>query len=83
MEYFNEVRSLSIVIFKLISESLDLDFDVAFKRFCTDEACAVRLLHYPPQKIDASEDQLGTGAHTDLYEVFQRSWPQLTLTAVA
>jgi isopenicillin N synthase-like dioxygenase len=64
-EYFQEIRKLSIVIFKLIAESLGLDFEGSFGQFCKGEASAVRLLHYPPQSIDQNEQQLGTGAHTD------------------
>lgn len=59
--YFDKIRELSIVIFRLIAESLDLNFAEAFGQFCTNEVSAVRLLHYPPQELDGKEEQLGTG----------------------
>lgn len=60
-EYFIEVRKLALLIFRLVAESLELDFEAAFGKFCKNEASAVRLLHYPPQEVLESEEQLGTG----------------------
>ncbi|KAL3472725.1 hypothetical protein BJX99DRAFT_272758 [Aspergillus californicus] len=65
LEYFDAVRKVTKAIFKILALSLDIDFDQYFAPICQDSLEGLRLLHYPPQALDASEDQLGTGAHTD------------------
>ncbi|RDW57207.1 hypothetical protein BP5796_12657 [Coleophoma crateriformis] len=64
-EYHVAIHALAIKIFKLLSESLGVDYEGVFKSFTHDAANAVRLLHYPPHAEDTDTNQLGTGAHRD------------------
>jgi len=45
-------------VLSVIAMTLDLDADY-FREFCTEPAAVLRLLHYPPQAPDASEDERG------------------------
>jgi len=45
-----------------LSAGLDADW---FATGLIEPQCGVRLLHYPPQPVDASGNLLGAGAHTD------------------
>ncbi|KAL3462635.1 hypothetical protein BJX64DRAFT_288099 [Aspergillus heterothallicus] len=65
LSYFTAVRNVTKTIFKLLAMTLNIDYETCFAPIIQDSLEGLRLLHYPPQALDASEDQLGTGAHTD------------------
>ncbi|RDW63496.1 hypothetical protein BP6252_11041 [Coleophoma cylindrospora] len=64
-EYHVVIHALAIRIFKLLSESLGVDYEGVFKSFTDDAANAVRLLHYPPHAEDTDKDQLGLQVYDD------------------
>lgn len=63
-EYHETMTRLAENILRVIAMTLNLDEEY-FQAFCTEPAAVLRLLHYPPQAPDASEDERGIGAHTD------------------
>jgi len=56
--YHATMTKLAEDVLSVIAMTLDLDADY-FREFCTEPAAVLRLLHYPPQAPDASEDERG------------------------
>ncbi|KIW38757.1 uncharacterized protein PV06_09702 [Exophiala oligosperma] len=63
-QYHQAMTCLAEDILRVIAMTLDLDRSY-FDEFCQEPVSVLRLLHYPPQAVDASEDERGIGAHTD------------------
>lgn len=63
-QYFKTMESLSSTVMKGLALSLDLEKN-HFANYCFDPLARLRLLHYPPQSLDAPKDQRSAGAHTD------------------
>lgn len=64
--YFQEADQLCQRVLGIISLTLGLEEDYFDKAFCKPPLVQrMRLLHYPPQAVDAPEDERGIGAHTD------------------
>lgn len=63
-EYYEACLKLSTDLMELVALSLDLP-EKYFAPFCKDPTAAIRLLHYPPQRCNTKEPQIGAGAHTD------------------
>ncbi|OQE38428.1 hypothetical protein PENCOP_c008G08252 [Penicillium coprophilum] len=63
-EYHDAMIELSVAIMQVLARTLGLDGD-AFADFCDHPVSILRLLHYPPQEVDASGLERGIGAHTD------------------
>ncbi|CAI4213854.1 unnamed protein product [Parascedosporium putredinis] len=65
-EYYNALKNLAERIFRLLCETLGVaDDDGWIANFVDTPIAILRLLHYPPQPIDASDEERGIGAHTD------------------
>ena len=64
MTYIQSLASLAETLMSLIAVSLKLPKDY-FQGFCTDPLITLRLLHYPPQPVNALPNEKGCGAHTD------------------
>ncbi|KAJ5825315.1 oxidoreductase [Penicillium riverlandense] len=62
--YHATLTSLSEDILKVLALTLNLDPNW-FEEFAEEPVAILRLLHYPPQKPDASALERGIGAHTD------------------
>jgi isopenicillin N synthase-like dioxygenase len=62
--YRGEVERVSRDIIRLIAVSLDLP-PTALDRHFAGPTSFLRLLHYPPHPVDASDDQFGAAPHTD------------------
>lgn len=62
--YHATMFQLAQDVLSVIALSLQLESD-AFDEFGQNALAILRLLHYPPQPPDASEDERGIGAHTD------------------
>jgi isopenicillin N synthase-like dioxygenase len=62
--YQSEMHDLSRRMARALAVSLDLD-ETALDGFCDEASGIVRLVHYPPQPLDAAPDEKGCGAHTD------------------
>lgn len=64
LAYYAAVRALGDRLMALLALSLDLPEDHFVAMYA--QPCAnVRLIHYPPQPVDARVNQIGAGAHTD------------------
>jgi len=72
LRYESAVRDLGMRLMRLIARSLSLPDDWFVPLFDNPEA-VLRMIHYPPQPVNAAPDQLGAGAHTD--------WGGITLLA--
>lgn len=70
MAYFSAVRDLAERLMNGIALSLDLPEDY-FERYKREPVATLRLLHYPPQRKSAAQNEKGAGAHSD--------WGALTL----
>lgn len=57
-EYHQQMTTLATNVLSVIAVTLNLGEDY-FKSFCHDSGAVLRLLHYPPQAADASEDERG------------------------
>jgi len=66
-QHMASMYDLSEHIFTLFARSLDLPDDY-FRSLCDEGMDSMNLLHYPPLAAeDRDPEQLGIGAHTDLY----------------
>jgi isopenicillin N synthase-like dioxygenase len=61
-DYFQLMCNLQDQIMRMIAQTLDVDYRDSFEPYCLDSLRGLRLLHYPPQRL---ETDLGAGAHTD------------------
>jgi isopenicillin N synthase-like dioxygenase len=71
-EWSAAMQALSLRLMALFELALALPSG-HFNRFMQNPICTMRLLHYPPQPVDAAPGQIGCGAHSD--------WGALTLLA--
>lgn len=62
--YHANLSKLAQDVLTVIAMSLDLD-PSTFEEFGQNALAVLRLLYYPPQPPDASEDERSIGAHTD------------------
>lgn len=62
--YHATIFRLAQDVLRVLAMSLNLKPDT-FDEFGNNALAILRLLHYPPQPPDASEDERGIGAHTD------------------
>lgn len=72
LAYYAAVRALGDKLMALMALSLALPEDY-FAAMYAQPSGNVRLIHYPPQPVDAAFNQIGAGAHTD--------WGGITLLA--
>lgn len=63
-DYYRALLSLADNLMGAMALALDLEEDY-FADKIDKPACAMRLIHYPPQENAAETDQLRAGAHTD------------------
>lgn len=57
-EYHSALSVLAMDILQMLAHTLDLEEDT-FDNFCEHPVAILRLLHYPPQDPDASEEERG------------------------
>ena len=62
--YYAEMTALSHRLYRAFALALDLPED-HFLGMLDKPLDILRILHYPPQPVVESEDQIGTGAHSD------------------
>jgi isopenicillin N synthase-like dioxygenase len=62
--YHRQMTALAEDVLSVIAETLSLP-PTYFKNFSNDAVAVLRLLHYPPQAVDADPNERGIGAHTD------------------
>ena len=62
--YFDATMALGKQLLKLVALSLAQPQDF-FLQWCKKPMVQTRLFHYPPQPVDAAENQLGVAPHTD------------------
>ncbi|KIV87745.1 hypothetical protein PV11_03269 [Exophiala sideris] len=67
-QYHQLMTNLATNVLTVVAMTLNLG-EGYFKAFCHDSGAVLRLLHYPPQAADASEEERGIGAHTDFGSV--------------
>jgi isopenicillin N synthase-like dioxygenase len=72
LTYHAAMMSASRKLLSIIALSLDIAEDF-FQPITEMPIATLRMLHYPPQAVDAAPNQLGAGAHTD--------WGLVTLLA--
>ena len=70
--YSAAMQQLAVRLMCLFAQALGLPAG-HFDAFMRHPTCTTRLLHYPPQPVQAAPGQIGCGAHTD--------WGALTLLA--
>jgi isopenicillin N synthase-like dioxygenase len=63
-EYHTAMSRLAQDVLQVLAMTLNLSPNT-FDEFGQNALAILRLLHYPPQPLDASEDERGIGAHTD------------------
>jgi isopenicillin N synthase-like dioxygenase len=62
--YRDIMNTLARKMVRCMALSLDLAED-ALDGFCEEPSAMLRLVHYPPQPVDAAPNEKGCGAHTD------------------
>jgi isopenicillin N synthase-like dioxygenase len=63
-EYYRAVFALGCTVMEILAKGLPYGDDIFAEFLSNDPVCALRLLHYPPQR-SKDTNQLGAGAHTD------------------
>lgn len=64
-QYHDAMIDLAVAILQVLARTLDQDKD-AFGDFCDHPVSILRLLHYPPQVVDTSDQERGKLTRTSL-----------------